>query len=306
MQMDSGGRVLFEIKRNYRNSEVRFDPAPSKASYLARRIWLKKSSRVSFLILVSILVILSVLVSLSNRYDFGLLFKKSTEKLTHYVELSPIFKLTNLSIISEDPNVMEKISSALDLNFPISSLGIDVEFLKSKVEAIDLIESASVRLTSKGLIEVDVTIRNPVAIQRIGTQLILIDRRGIKVDEIETRSKRLDLPLLVGQGSEGFVNEALFLLLETKSLLSRVRGLVRVGERRWDIILNRDQVILLPEKNPFKAMRKIISLQEGQQILDRNISYLDFRNINRPVLGLTEEISKELRDIRNLVRGESV
>ena len=304
--MDSGGRVLFEIKRKTSVSEVRFDPAPSKVAYLANRIWLKKSSRRSFFIMILISIVLFVLIGLSNRSNFSLLIKKNTEKISQYVELSPIFKVVNLSVISEDPNVIEKISSTLALNFPISSLDIDVEVLRLKVELIDLVESASVRLTSNGLVEVDVNIRKPVAIQRLGTQLMLIDARGIKVDEVLSRSQRLDLPLLVGKGAEKCVDEALHLLLEIKDLLSRVRGLVRVGERRWDVILNRSQVILLPEKNPLNAIRKIISLQEGQKILDRNISYLDFRNINRPVLGLSEETSKELKEIRSLVRGENV
>ena len=304
--MDSGGRVLFEIKRKTSVSEVRFDPAPSKVAYLANRIWLKKSSRRSFFIMIVILIVLLVLIGLSNRSNFSLLIKKNTDKITQYVELIPIFKVVNLSVISEDPNVIEKISSILALNFPISSLDIDVEVLRLKVELIDLVESASVRLTSNGLVEVDVNIRKPVAIQRLGTRLLLIDARGVKVDEILSRSQRPDLPLLVGKGAEKWVDEALHLLLETKGLLPRVRGLVRVGERRWDIILNRNQMIFLPEKKPLNAIRKIISLQEGQKILDRNISYLDFRNINRPVFGLSEETSKELREIRSLVRGENV
>ena len=304
--MDSGGRVLFEIKRKTSVSEVRFDPAPSKVAYLANRIWLKKSSRRSFFIMILILIVLLVLIGLSNRSNFSLLIKKNTDKITQFIELIPIFKVVNLSVISEDPNVIEKISSILALNFPISSLEIDVEVLRLKVELIDLVESASVRLTSNGLLEVDVNIRKPVVIQRLGTRLMLIDERGIKVDEVLSRSQRLDLPLLVGKGAEKCVDEALHLLLETKDLLSRVRGLVRVGERRWDVILNRGQVILLPENNPLNAIRKIMSLQEGQKILDRNISYLDFRNINRPVLGLSEETSKELKEIRSLVRGENV
>jgi len=297
---------LFQIKRKTNFSEVRFDPAPSKVAYLANRIWLKKSSRGSFFIMILISIVLFVLIGLSNRSNLSLLIKKNIDKITQYVEFSPIFKVVNLSVISEDPNVIEKISSTLALNFPISSLDIDVEVLRLKVESIDLVESASVRLTSNGLVEVDVNIRKPVAIQRLGTRLMLIDARGVKVDEVLSRSQRLDLPLLVGKGAEKCVDEALHLLLEIKDLLSRVRGLVRVGERRWDVILNRSQVILLPEKNPLNAIRKIISLQEGQKILDRNISYLDFRNINRPVLGLSEETSKELKEIRSLVRGENV
>ena len=133
-----------------------------------------------------------------------------------------------------------------------------------------------------------------------------MDASGIEVDEISSRSRRLDLPLLVGKGGQHQVSEALNLLLETKSLVLRVRGLVRIGERRWDIILDRNQVIKLPEKNPLDALKKVIALHEGRRLLDRDILYIDFRNIDKPVLGLTDEASGELRDIRNLVRGENV
>ena len=297
---------MFEIKRKTTSSKFRFDPAPSKLSYLAHRIWLKKSSRLGLLVFTPTLFIVIFLLGLGNRIDLGLWLKNNTFKVEQYVELSAVFKVTDLSVISDDPYVIEKINSVLALNFPLSSLDIDVEVLKSQVESIDLISSASVRITSNGLVEVDVIVRKPVAIQRIGKQLVLIDERGIKVDEVESRSQRLDLPLLVGKGAENFVDEALFILLETKGLISRVRGLVRVGERRWDVVLNQKQFISLPEKNPLAAMKKIISLQEGRGILDRNISYLDFRNSELPVIGLSEEKSKELRDIRNLVRGEDI
>ena len=143
-------------------------------------------------------------------------------------------------------------------------------------------------------------------IHRIGKKFVLLDSNGFEVDEVLTRTQRLDLPLLVGKGADLKVYEALSLLIETKSLIARVRGLIRIGERRWDVILDRNQIIKLPEEHPIEAMRKIVSLQEGRMLLDRDILYIDFRNISRPILGLTEDSSKELREIRNLVRGESV
>jgi cell division protein FtsQ len=96
------------------------------------------------------------------------------------------------------------------------------------------------------------------------------------------------------------------LLIESKNLLTRVRGLVRVGQRRWDVVLDHNQLINLPERNPIRAMKKIVLLHEGRKLLDRDISYIDFRNIDRPILGLTETSSEELKELRRLARGESV
>ncbi len=294
------------MKRNFYNLPMRADPAPSRVAYLFRRFWLRKSFRLLFISFVPVSVILLFLFSIGKKHDLHDFIGEKVQGFSKFVALNPAFKVVNLSVISENHNVVEKIKSTLDLKFPISSLDINVGNLKKRVEEINLVRSASVRLTSNGLIEVLVEVREPIAVQRIGKKFLLLDATGVEVDEVFSRSQRLDLPLLVGEGADRKVQEALTLLLETKNLLVRVRGLVRIGQRRWDVILDRNQVIKLPEKNPIKAMKKVISLQEGRQLLDRDILYLDFRNINRPVLGLTDEMSNELRGIRNFVRGENV
>ena len=291
-------------KSDYR--EIRIDPAPSRLSYLFHRVWLRKSFRLSILFSLQMSLICLLILSIHWKYDLNLFIKKNIAQLSEYIAFSPAFKVESISIISNNPLVVEKIKNNLAFNFPLSSLEIDVGTIKKQVENINFVQSASVRLTSDGSIEVKVEIRKPVALQRTGQQFFLLDSSGAKVDEVTSRSDRLDLPLLVGKGAEYEVREALNLLLETKSLVVRVRGLVRIGERRWDIILDRNQTIKLPEENPIKAIKKILALQEGRRLLDRDILYLDFRNMSRPVLGLTEKVSKELREIRNLVRGENV
>ena len=291
-------------KSDYR--ETRIDPAPSRLSYLFHRVWLRKSFRLSILFSLQMSFICLLILSIHWKYDLNLFIKKNITQLSEYIAFSPAFKVESISIISNNPLVAEKIKNNLAFNFPLSSLEIDVGTIKKQVENINFVQSASVRLTSDGSIEVKVEIRKPVALQRTGQQFFLLDASGAKVDEVTSRSDRLDLPLLVGKGAEYEVREALNLLLETKSLVVRVRGLVRIGERRWDIILDRNQTIKLPEENPIKAIKKILALQEGRRLLDRDILYLDFRNMSRPVLGLTEKVSKELREIRNLVRGENV
>ena len=77
----------------------------------------------------------------------------------------------------------------------------------------------------------------------------------MRVAEIDGRLRRPDLPLIAGEGAEQHVPEALALLAETGPVATRVRGLVRVGERRWDLVLDRDQVVKLPEADPGPGAR---------------------------------------------------
>ena len=85
--------------------------------------------------------------------------------------------------------------------------------------------------------------------------------------------------------------EALELIAAIEPLHARLRGLLRVGERRWDVILDRNQRILLPEVDPMTAVTKAIALDAAQDLFARDIAAVDFRNPRRPVIRLGKGFS---------------
>ena len=89
-----------------------------------------------------------------------------------------------------------------------------------------------------------------MVVWRSAAGLELLDQNGVRVAEVDSRLRRPDLPLIAGEGAEAHVPEALALLAETRPVAERLRGLVRVGERRWDLVLDRGQVVKLPEPDP--------------------------------------------------------
>ncbi|MFT6650871.1 MAG: cell division protein FtsQ, partial [Celeribacter sp.] len=103
-----------------------------------------------------------------------------------------------------------------------------------------------------------------------------------------------------GEGAEREVAQALALLKSADPLMDRVRGIVRVGERRWDLVLDKDQRILLPEINPFAALAQVIALDQAQDLLVRDVRTVDMRNPNRPTLRITEVARDEFRRLKGL------
>ena len=297
---------MFKIRKKLYSLMMKGDPAPTRFVYLFNRFWLRRSFRFTVLTTLPLLTLLVSLIFVCREYDVNIFMKKIPDRFSEILLISPMFRVLGLTIVSDDPLVIEKVKTKLDMQFPLSSLSINVGDLRKQIENVKLVSSASVRLTSDGYIEVVIEPRKPIVVHRVGGKLFLLDSTGFEVDQILSRSQRLDLPLLVGPGAEQRVDEALRILLEAKSLISRVRGLIRIGERRWDVVLDGNQLIKLPENDPIGAMKKVYSLQEGRKLLDRDILYLDFRDVARPVLGLTDEISDQLREIRNLTRGDDV
>jgi hypothetical protein len=89
--------------------------------------------------------------------------------------------------------------------------------------------------------------------------------------------------------------EALDLLAAATPLLPRLRGLVRMGERRWDLVLDRNQRILLPAENPVRALERLLALDEAQDMLARDLLTIDLRQDHRPTLRLGNFAFSELR-----------
>jgi len=88
------------------------------------------------------------------------------------------------------------------------------------------------------------------------------------------------------------------LLKAAQPLENRLRGLVFVGERRWDVVLDRGQVLMLPEEGAASALERIIVMDDAEELLARNIRAVDFRIKNRPTLHLKEGAMEELKEIK--------
>ena len=95
------------------------------------------------------------------------------------------------------------------------------------------------------------------------------------------------------------------LLQAAAPITNRVRGLVRVGERRWDIVLDRGQRLLLPADGAVRALERVIVLAELQDLLERDLDVVDLRLPTRPTIRLTEHAMSELWRITQTSTGQA-
>ena len=161
-----------------------------------------------------------------------------------------------MKINNANSDLVNQINAILQLSFPINSIQLDIKNLQKIINNIDLVETANIRINDTGVLVIDVVERKPVAIFREDDQLTLIDIKGFKINNIFSRSDRKDLPLIVGIDGNLNVQEALKIYQILSDNLKEIRGLIRIGKRRWDVILKSNKRIKLPEKNPKKSLRK--------------------------------------------------
>ncbi len=281
------------------------DPSPSRLAYRLHRLWLTPAVRIAVKAGLPALILAAAIVAVFADEGRRATIAETVQEMRLAFENRPEFQIRTLSVDSETPAVARAIAERMALELPVSSFHLDMDALRANAEALDAVESVRLRIRGGGVLEVAAEEREPVMVWRNRDGLKLIDAEGHRVALLTTRTARPDLPLIAGEGAATAISEARMLLSAAAPIEDRVRGLVRVGERRWDLVLEGDQRILLPATGALSALERVLALHTAQDLLSRDVVRVDMRNPARPTIRLTETAMEEFHHIRSLSTGAS-
>lgn len=280
---------------------LRRDPAPSRWAYRMHRLWLTPLFRVTMRVgMPAFFLALALGIYLSDparRDSFAGVMVAAKDKVTE----RPMFMVNLLSIEGASPELADAVRQKLNLQLPQSSLALDLDSVRVQAEKLDAVAHAVVRLGAGNVLQVGITERQPAWVWRTGQGLMLLDADGHRIAGLATRGDRADLPLVAGEGADAAVTEATAILHAAEPLAGRIRGMIRISDRRWDLILDRDQRILLPAEGPVAAVEGLLALDKAENILARDLVAVDLRNPQRPVLRLAQTALDALRQSQGLV-----
>lgn len=264
----------------------RRDPAPSRLGYKLHRLWLTPGFR--RLVRVGLPLALVLGLAAGWVFDPGNRDWVAERYLAIKTDLQnrPEFMISAVRIDGASPAVDRAIRGLVPAGLPVSSFRLDLPALHAAIATLDAVDTVDLRVRAGGVLAVSVVERVPAAIWQSPAGLQLLDATGHRVATLLDRSARPDLPLLAGEGAEDHVDEALSVLAAARPVMMRVRGLVRMGERRWDIVLDRGQRILLPETGAVEATQRLLALDKAEDLLSRDITIVDLRSDERPVVRL--------------------
>ncbi|MFQ1699777.1 cell division protein FtsQ/DivIB [Loktanella agnita] len=272
-----------------RAAQAQRDPAPSRLGYRYQRLMLTPGFRALVRTGVPVMLIGIIVANWFSHVENRQMLQDRIAQAKETFQTRPQFMVQSMQITGAEAELQAQVAALLPVVFPVSSFDLDLEAMRRTVEALDAVRAARVRMGEGSALEVVIDPRVPAALWRDSGTLRLIDASGVQSGTIATRAARLDLPLIAGDGAEQHIQEALALYAGAGPLRDRVRGLVRMGERRWDIVLDRDQRILLPAEGAVAALDRIIALNTAQDMLERDVAIVDMRNAQRPTLRMNEE-----------------
>lgn len=294
-------RSLIPWRRN-KNAQKQ-DPAPSRLKYRMQRWMLTPGIRLGLRIGVPfclVFVLGSAYMANEQRRDALNIFIADLRQTIHD---RPEFRVKMLAIDGAGGDVADDIREVVSLRFPVSSFDLDVDQIRDVIVSLDSVKTAAVRIRSGGVLQVDVVERQSVLVWRSRQGLALLDETGAHVAELGHRSLHSDLPLIAGDGADAHVEQAMRLYAVARPLGERLRGLVRIGERRWDVVLDRGQRIMLPAQNPVSALERVIAVSEVRDLLERDVAAVDMRLSARATVRMSETAVQEWWRIRQINGG---
>ncbi|MBO9397505.1 cell division protein FtsQ/DivIB [Shimia sp. R9_2] len=271
-----------------KRKKPRHDPAPSRWAYRFERLMLTPFFRFCLRTVVPFAVVAGGALIYFSDEDRREALSLAINDLRREIATRPEFMVSAMAIDGASDGTSEDIRDILSLSFPVSSFDLDLPAIQARVSELPSIASASVRVRTGGVLQLDIAERTPVVVWRTHEGLTLVDPDGHVTGPAVSRNAHAQMPLIAGEGAEGHVREALELFAAADPIADRVIGLVRVGERRWDVVLTREQRILLPEQGAVQALDRVVALNSAQELLERDISVVDMRLTRRPTIQLTE------------------
>jgi len=276
-----------EIAAHRGPAAPRRDPAPSRLRYKLSRLWLTPTFRKLMLLGVPACLVVALAGGYLSNPDTRAAIVARLAETRRSIETRPEFMVKLMALEGASPVLADTVRKLIPIDFPVSSFDLDLEAMQDRIAALDVVESVAIVIRPGGVMEVNVTERTPVLVWRRTGALELIDATGHRVATLLERAARPDLPLIAGWRANAAVEEALAILDAAGPLAPRLRGLVRVGERRWDMVLSDGPTIMLPETDPLPALERVLALDASQDLLARDLSAVDMRDPRRPTVRLS-------------------
>ena len=279
--MVGGGCIVRSLRQKVRGN---IDPAPSRIAYRIMRLMLIPRLRLIFTLGFPSLLIFCATLGLFvniNVWENITAIKKDL-KLA-FVE-RPEFMIKVASIDGSSDELANEIREILPLDFPVSYFDLDIKYLHKVVNEIPAVASAAIKISVGGVLQINVTEKSPAFIWQKDNVMSVIDETGSFIRIANSRVDYPKLPLVVGEAANLVVSEISSLMQANEYFKDHVRAFIRVGERRWDLILENNVRIMLPQREFLAAFDRLMLMNEAGSLLSGRLSNIDMRLVARPTV----------------------
>lgn len=236
-------------------------------------VGIRRPVLVATLVLAALTVIVALIASGAIRRSID-----SVEDGLGVLATDAGFGISKVHLLGADRTSPQLVLSTLGFHLGQSIFGADVHAARERLLALDWIKTADVRRRYPDDVTVTVTEKKPFALwQDAAHHIWVIERDGSLITD-QGYDKFLKLPHFIGTGAPENAAEIVAALPGHRAVMARLEGMQRVGERRWNLVLDDGVVVQLPEKGWQKELNTLEHLIVDKGILERDVTQIDLRS----------------------------
>ena len=186
------------------------------------------------------------------------------------------FGIGSVSITGNKRTDPRDILAALGLTPGQSIFGADIHAARQRLLSLEWVADAEVRRQYPDSITVTIVEKAPFALWETPNGTYLVERSGRTIGLFDPKSFP-HLPAIAGDGAPGAAADLVEAVVAHRAVAARVVGYQRVSDRRWNLILNGDVVVELPEEDWQKELDVLEHLIVDKAIMERDIAEIDLR-----------------------------
>ncbi|GAA4662768.1 cell division protein FtsQ/DivIB [Bartonella pachyuromydis] len=228
----------------------------------------------------------TMLYGLSSSGQMGMVMKAAVSDVGFFV--------ADVDISGNKRLVKQEVLKILELEPAQSIFAFNVDRARSLLEQQAWVQSANIQKIYPNRIRISIVEREPYAIWQHDGMMDVVDKTGRVIVPFKGGNVR-NLPLVVGQGAQNSAKMFLQALSVYPEVYSHVRAFVRVGDRRWDLVLDNGVRVMLPEKGALERLSSLVQTGIIQDLFSRDVFKIDLRLSDRITVSLSDEALERRR-----------
>lgn len=201
------------------------------------------------------------------------------------------FRISSVILNGRKQLTQDEILAIGGINGRSSLLFLDAAAVRDKLKANPWIADANVLKLYPDRLQIDVTERTAFALWQEDGKLAVIADDGAVLENY-VPSRFVKLPLVVGKGADTQAKDFIALLDRYPQVRAVTKAAIYVGERRWNLRLNDNLDVRLPENDVGNALAMLSKLDREDRLFSRDIVAIDMRLPDRLTVRLSEEAAK--------------
>ena len=197
------------------------------------------------------------------------------------------YQYVNLNITGIKNVKKESIESKLHKYFKSSIFLLPLEKINEDIRDNNWIKSVKLKTNYKDTLNINIIEHKPFAIYSYNKKNFFFDTNGKIIDQVKN-NYNFNLNLLVFEGnSSNLKAKSIINVLQNLNFLKKfkITQLNFINKRRWNILINNRNKLMLSETDPEKSLENFINIEKNLSKAElNNIKIFDLRNTSKTIL----------------------